>query len=103
MELMADWSDPPVNARLPSHLGLQPPSDSMNASVSHFTPVADITDVGDCGLPQPRYSYGATAMPGEAAWLGPARATWAAARASVAEASRARVRAYTAVPFCRSH
>src|SRR3954453_12074809 len=61
MELMADWSDPPVSARLPSHLGLQPPSESMNASVSHFTPVADITEVGAWGLPQPRYSYGATA------------------------------------------
>jgi hypothetical protein len=31
---MTDRSDQPVSARLPSHLGLRPPSDSMNASVS---------------------------------------------------------------------
>src|SRR3954452_18597513 len=78
IELIADWSDPPVSARSPSHLGLQPPSESMKARVSHLTPVADMTEVGFCGLPQPRYSYGATAMPGEAAWLAGTKATWAA-------------------------
>lgn len=62
MELMADWSEPPVSGREPSHLGLQVPSESMKARVNHFTPVDDMTLVGDWGLPQPRYSYGAAAI-----------------------------------------
>src|SRR5215475_14180995 len=60
--LICVWSLPPVSARSPSHFGLQVPSESMNARVKYLMPVADITLVGDCGLPQPRYSYGATAM-----------------------------------------
>src|SRR6266540_2315744 len=57
-----DWSMPPVSGRLPSQRGLQVPSDSMNARVNHLIPVEDITVVGSCGLHQPKYSYGATAM-----------------------------------------
>ncbi|OLB65893.1 MAG: hypothetical protein AUI10_05000 [Actinobacteria bacterium 13_2_20CM_2_72_6] len=34
----------------------------MNASVKNLIPVAAIASVGFCGLPQPKYSYGATAM-----------------------------------------
>src|SRR6266542_393028 len=60
--LIFDWSMPPVSGRLPSQRGLQVPSDSMNARVNHLIPVEDITVVGSCGLPQPKYSYGATAM-----------------------------------------
>src|SRR6266540_6099433 len=60
--LIFAWSSPPVSGREPSHAGLQPPSERMNASVKNLMPVADITDVGLCGLPQPKYSYGATAM-----------------------------------------
>src|SRR5437870_3289600 len=62
MALMLVWSTPPVSGRDPSHAGLQPPSESMNASVNHLSPVAAMTSVGFCGLPQPKYSYGAAAM-----------------------------------------
>ena len=51
---MVDWSVPPVRAREPSHLGVQPPSESMNAMVNCWVPVADITSVALGGLPQPR-------------------------------------------------
>src|SRR3954470_11823071 len=62
--LIFAWSSPPVSGREPSHSGLQPPSESMKARVKYLMPVADITAVGLCGLPQPKYSYGATAMLG---------------------------------------
>src|SRR5438876_11497584 len=64
IELIFDWSSPPVSGRLPSHIGLQVPSESMNARVNQVIPVWLITVVGLCGLPQPKYSYGATAIPG---------------------------------------
>src|SRR5581483_3704024 len=51
--LIACWSAPPVSGRLPSHAGLQPPPESMNAMVNCLMPVADMTAVGDGGLPQP--------------------------------------------------
>lgn len=87
MDLIAASSDPPVSARLPSHLGLQPPSERTNARVNHFTPVAFITSVGFCGLPQPRYSYGAAAIAGTAAaGAGAAGAAWAADAAGAADA-----------------
>src|SRR2546429_1881219 len=60
--LIFDWSSPPVSGRAPSHCGLQLPLESMNARVKNLIPVADITAVGLCGTPQPKYSYGATAM-----------------------------------------
>src|SRR2546430_6813315 len=44
--LIFDWSSPPVSGPLPSHIGVQPPSDRMNGSVNHFTPVPDMTLVG---------------------------------------------------------
>src|SRR4051812_10586473 len=56
MALIFDWSSPPASGREPSHSGLQPPSESMNASVRYLTPVADMTVAGFCGLPQPKYS-----------------------------------------------
>src|SRR3954453_22915584 len=64
-----DWSVPPVSGREPSHFGLQPPSERMNARVNHLTPVAGITEGGCGGLPPPGHSKGATAMPGETAAL----------------------------------
>lgn len=54
--LIVDWSLPLVSGREPSHFGLQVPSERTKARVNHLTPVADITEVGFCGLPQPRYS-----------------------------------------------
>src|SRR5262245_37605474 len=68
MLLIAVWSEPPVSARSPSHFGLQPPSDRMKASVNHLLPAAFITSAGFCGLPQPRYSYGAAPMLAGSAW-----------------------------------
>src|SRR5215211_6090262 len=64
IELIFDWSPPPVSGRKPSHSGLQVPSESRNARVNQVIPVWLITVVGLGGLPQPKYSYGATAMPG---------------------------------------
>ena len=55
-------STPPVSGRLPSHAGVQPPPESMNAIVNHLTPVALMTVPGAGGLPQPSYRYGAAAM-----------------------------------------
>src|SRR6266545_2933405 len=52
--LMFCWSTPPVRERWLSHIGVQPPPESMNASVNDLTPVALITEVGDGGSPQPK-------------------------------------------------
>src|SRR2546430_1751 len=60
--LMFCWSTPPVSGRWLSHIGVQPPPESMNASVNDLTPVAFITVVGAGGLPQPKYRYGAAAV-----------------------------------------
>src|SRR6266540_104858 len=60
--LMLAWSTPPVRPRRPSHFGLHPPSERMNASVNQRIPVLAITVVGSCGFPQPKYSQGAAAM-----------------------------------------
>src|SRR5688500_10477129 len=57
--LIACASAPPVNGRLPSQAGVQPPLDRMNAIVNDFTPVALITAAGLGGLPHPMYRYGA--------------------------------------------
>ncbi len=46
-------STPPVSGLEPSHIGLQPPPDRMNAMVKDLTPVALITEVALGGLPQP--------------------------------------------------
>src|SRR5215217_4769142 len=59
---MAVASTPLVSERSPSHFGLQPPSERMNATVNQRIPVLAITSAGSCGLPQPKYSYGAAPM-----------------------------------------
>src|SRR6266508_1122515 len=61
--LIVLWSTPPVNGRLPSHAGVQPPPESMNAIVNCLIPVADITVETDGGSPQPSYRYGAAILP----------------------------------------
>src|SRR6476620_8171586 len=53
IELMVLWSTPPVSGRVLSHIGVQPPPESMKAIVNCLMPVALITDVADGGLPQP--------------------------------------------------
>src|SRR4051812_36466711 len=77
MLLIADWSEPPVRLRSPSHFGLQPPSDSTKAIVNHWFPAAFITSVGFCGFPQPRYRYGAAPIEAGSAWVA-VGAAWAA-------------------------
>src|ERR687890_156882 len=57
--LIVCWSTPPSSGRWLSHDGVQPPPESTNASVNHRTPVLLMTDVALCGLPHPRYRYGA--------------------------------------------
>jgi hypothetical protein len=56
-------SAPPVSGRVLSHAGEQPPPESTNAIVNQRTPVALMTEAGFCGLPQPRYRYGAPRPP----------------------------------------
>ena len=61
--LICVWSSPPVSARSPSHFGL-------HVAVGQHERQREELDAGRrhrrwsaiCGLPQPRYSYGATAM-----------------------------------------
>ncbi|HTJ36162.1 MAG TPA: hypothetical protein VL738_23350 [Dactylosporangium sp.] len=61
--LIAVASALPDSGRLPSHAGVQPPPESMNAIVNHRMPVADWTVCGFGGSPQPMYRYGAAAPP----------------------------------------
>src|ERR1035437_266941 len=79
MLAIAAWSDPPSRGRLPSHSGLQAPRERTNASVRSETPLAASTLAGACGLPHPRYSYGAAMSTG-----------WAAASAGASAASQHR-------------
>src|SRR5882757_8189429 len=50
--LMVVWSTPPVSGRLPSHAGVQPPDDRMNAMVNARTPAWLMLEVALGGLPQ---------------------------------------------------
>src|SRR4051812_17363972 len=54
-------STPPLSGRWLSHIGLQPPPESMNAMVNALIPVAAITEVALGGSPHPLYRYGAAA------------------------------------------
>src|SRR5690348_2784002 len=61
MPLITPSSTSPCSGRRPSQAGVQPPPDSMNAMVNHFTPVAAMTAGASGGAAQ-WYRYGAAAI-----------------------------------------
>src|SRR4051794_38934067 len=89
---MAAASALPDSGRLPSHAGLHPPEDRMNAIVNHLTPVAFMTAAGLGGLPQPMYRYGAAVLEPVPGSVPPGRVladTWLLAPDVLPAASRA--------------